>query len=272
MKNIFLTVVVVCALVVVGIGGTLAGFSDTERSLNNKFEVGNLDLKVSGNSGVEYDDVGVLGIPVKIVDATLVWPCISKDFTFDVHNAGDNTETSYAYMMFKDITCYEVYTAKFPTPNRPEPENVAENGGVLANVWTAGLGPWGQNCTLKDFIEVVVWIDKNGDGDVADAGEQILGTQVWGGTGTVYLSALAGKWIALGELPGCNLRVGKMSMHISNWSEEEWSAGHATVNYFANDLPFNDWLTNLFMNDGVNFTLEWALAAEPIPASYQYIP
>ncbi len=47
MKNIFLAIVIVSALAIAGIGGTLAGFSDTEQSLNNVFEVGNLDMLVS---------------------------------------------------------------------------------------------------------------------------------------------------------------------------------------------------------------------------------
>ena len=261
MKNIFLTVVVVCALVVVGIGGTLAGFSDTERSLNNFFEVGNMDLKVSGSTATEYDDVGTAGIPIKIVQGYLAWPCVSQDFSFDMHNLSDNPQSGHAYIMIKDLSCYEVYTTKFPSPNRPEPENVAENGGVLANVWTAGLGAWGQNCTLGDFIEVVLTYDN----------QIILGTNnPWGGEGTVYLSDIAGKWIYLGDIPGCNIKYGDIALHISQWSEEEWSAKHATVNYFANDLPFNDWLTNLFMNDGVKFTLEFGLTADPIPAGYLY--
>jgi hypothetical protein len=31
-------------------------------------------------------------------------------------------------------------------------------------------------------------------------------------------------------------------------------------------LPFNDWLTNLFMNDGVEFEMVFALTQDPMPA------
>ncbi|MBA7479355.1 hypothetical protein ES707_14789 [subsurface metagenome] len=277
MKAVFLSIVVVCALVVAGIGGTLAGFSDTERSLGNYFEVGNMDLKVSVNE-IEYDDP----VPA-IVGADEQWPCQSQDFGFDLHNLSDNDgalEVGYAYMRLKDFDCYEVFTAKFPD-FRPEPENVAERGGWLANTWIAGMGPWGQNCTLADFIEFKIDYE----------GAIIIGNNTpWGGAGTVYLSDMipAGwqpgdnpdtiKWIYLGEIPGCETKYGNISLHLSNWSEEMWDtrASEAMTmpimpgsgNLFANDLPFNDWLTNLFMNDGVEFTIEFALTADPIPAQY----
>ena len=280
MKAVFLSIVVVCALVVAGIGGTLAGFSDTERSLLNNVEVGNMDLKVSvGANGPEYDDP----VPA-IVDAGLLWPCNSQDFNFDLHNLSDNTSKSaYAYMRIKDLECYEVWTAKFPNPDRPEPEDVAENGGWLANTLIAGLGPFGQNCTLADFIEILITYD----------GSIMAGNNTpWGGAGTVYLSDMipAGwqpgdnpdtiKWIYLGQIAGCETKYGDIAVHISNWSEEMWMARASAVasglplipNYFANDLPFNDWLTNLFMNDGVEFTIEFALTQDPIPNSYLINP
>ncbi len=272
MKNIFLSVVVICALAVAGIGGTLAGMSDTDRSLENYFEVGNMDLKVSvGQNGVEYDDP----VPA-IVDAGLVWPCESADFNWNVHNLSDNTdETAYVYMRIKDFSCYEVYTTKFPD-FRPEPEVVAENGGWLANTYITGLGPWGQNCTLADFVEIMITYENS----------IMAGTNTpWGGTGTVYLSDMIPAdwepgddpdtilWIYLGELDGCETGYGDIALHISNWSEEEWNTRFGTsLDYFANDLPFNDWLTNLFQNDGVDFTIEFALTADPIPDSYLINP
>ena len=283
MKNIFLTVVIVCALAIAGVGGTLAGFSDTERALENYFEVGNMDLKVTvGQSAIEYDDPDVPAI----VHAGLAWPCESNDFSFDLHNQSDNvTETGYVYMRIKDFSCYEVYTTKFPEFERPEPEDVAENGGWLANKETPPMGPWGQNCTLADFVEFKLsWENAT-----------IMGTNTpWGGPGTVYLSDMVPdgwvsgddpdliKWIYLGTLDGCEMGYGNIDLHIGNWSEEEWDALASqigtfppmpgTTNVFANDLPFNDWLTNLFQNDGVDFTIEFGLTAEPIPDSYLINP
>ena len=280
MRKIFLTVVIICALVIAGISGTLAGFSDTERSLDNFFEVGNMDLKVSiGENSNEYDD------PVPpIVSAYLAWPCVSQDFGFDLHNLSDNPQPGHAYMRFKDFSCYEVFTTKFPD-FRPEPEIVAERGGWLANKLTPPMGEWGQNCTLADFVEVMITYD----------GTIIAGTNTpWGGPGTLYLSDLLPPgwtpgddfddllWIYLGDIPGCETRYGDIALHISNWSEEEWDALASqlgtfppmpgTTNVFANNLPFNDWLTNLFMNDGVKFTIEFGLTQDPIPAELLWTP
>lgn len=272
MKAVFLSIVVVCALVVAGIGGTLAGFSDTEQSLNNVFEVGNLDLKVSVGD-FEYDDPDVPAI----VGAYLAWPCVSQDFSFDLHNLSDNPQPAHVYLTIKNITHYEVETAKHPD-GRPEPEVVAEEGGTLANQTIPAMGAWGQNCTLSDFIEVVIYFDTDGDGDL----ELVVGNPVWGGAGTAYLSDLWDGvwdepylWFDLGEIPGCQTRDGKIEMHISNWSEEMWDARASQAatmpimppsgNLFPNDKPFNDWLTNLFMSDGANFEILFALTQGPMP-------
>lgn len=278
MRNVFLSVVVICALLVAAIGGTVAGFSDTERSLENYVEIGNMDLKVSVN-GDEYDDP----VPA-IVDAGLLWPCESADFGFDLHNLSDNTdEVAYAYMRIKDFDCYQVYTPKFEKPDKPEPERVAERGGWLANTRIEGMGPWGQNCTLADFVEICITYEKT-----VMAGNNTP----WGGVGTVYLSDMIPadweegddpdtiKWIYLGEISGCQTKYGNIGVHFSNWSEEMWNARASMVSenmppcpyYFANDLPFNDWLTNLFQNDGVEFTIEFALTADVIPDHYLINP
>jgi predicted ribosomally synthesized peptide with SipW-like signal peptide len=266
MRKIFLAVVVICALVIAGISGTLAGFSDTESSMGNVIEVGNLDLKVSkGWDGLEKDDP----LPI-MIEAKELWPCISKDFVFDVHNASDNPESAYIYLCFKNFSCYEVSSDKHPD-GRPEPEVVAEEGGWLANQNTPAMGEWGQCCNLSHFIEIAIEYDTDGDGDL----DLVLGNPVWGGPGTVYLgdlwSTIVDKccWIPLGTLPGCNTRYGKVSVHISNWSEEEWNARLGTsLDYFPDDIPFNDWLTNLFMNDGVEFEVSWALTQDEIPGKY----
>jgi predicted ribosomally synthesized peptide with SipW-like signal peptide len=283
MRNIFLSVVVVSALVIAGVGGTLAGFSDTERSLENYFEVGNMDLKVDINAGPEQNDYllpsGEWGLE-PVVNASLVWPCYSVDRQFSLHNVSDNSapeETGYAYMKFKDYECYEVFTAKFPDPIMPEPERVAQEGGILNNTWTDGMGVWGEDCSLADFYEIYINYDSNAF---------VLGTNTqWGDPGTVYLSDVGTKvgtpeaeqiWIYLGPILGCETKYGNISSHISNISEEEWNArwdpDYQVPDYMANDLPFNDWLTNLFMNDGVKFTIEFALVSDPIPDAYVYNP
>jgi len=282
MRNVFLSVVVICALLVAAIGGTLAGFSDTEASMENMFEVGNMDLKVSKPwNGPEYNDPDVPAI----AQAVLAWPCVSQDFTFDLHNVGDNTQDSYAYMCFKNYLCYEVTDVENPATKhpdgRPEPEVVAEEGGELANVTTPALGAWGQNCTLADFVEVVLYYDMDGNGLITDEGDLVLGNPLWGGEGTVYLSELWSGvadeclWIPLDTLQGCEKRYGKIELHISNWSEDDWGeqTGQNLNDRFLNGAddaynPFNDWPTNVFMSDGVKFEMCFGLTQNMIGADY----
>ena len=282
MRNVFLSVVVICALLVAGIGGTLASFSDTEASMENVLEIGNLDLKVNG-----HDDDGIF--LDGLIQGFEMWPCDSEDFTVSIHNLSDNSEDAFAYIGFKNFNCYEVYTTKFPESDRPEPEDVAENGGMLANQVITGMGPFGQNCTLPKFIEVWVGYET---GEATGVFVDVIGTQSWGAAGTVYLSELWDGvtdeilWVYLGGLDGCNTRVVKVSMHISNWSEEEWNARASMV---SEDLPpatavfpqngtgdafypFNDWLTNLFMNDGVEFETIFGLTSELIGSDFAMYP
>ncbi|MDD4875831.1 MAG: SipW-dependent-type signal peptide-containing protein [Dehalococcoidales bacterium] len=258
MKNVLLSVVVVGTLIAAGIGGTFADFSDIEKSENNSFEVGALDLRVSVND-VEYDDPNV----PTIIDASGAFPCCSKDAVFDVHNTGEGQGTGYLYIHLKDLECYEVPNTKHPT-GRTEPEDVAENGGWVGNVWVDGIGPLGADCTLGDYIEVFIEYDLDGDGDL----EPVIGNPLWGQPGTVYLSDILCNWYDLGELPNCNTRYGKISMHISDHSEAEWG-----MDYFPDDSPANDWPTNALQLDGAKFTIEFGLFQQPLPPGVQvYYP
>ena len=250
MKNVLLSVVVISTLVVAGVGGTLADFSDIEKSEMNSFEVGALDLKISVD-GVEYDDPDV---PM-IIDVSGAFPCCSKDALFDVHNTGDGQGTGWLYMHIKDILCYEVPTDKHPD-GRTEPEDVAENGGWIGNVWVDGIGPLGADCTLADYIEVYVEYDLDGDGVL----DPVIGNPIWGDPGTVYLSDIECTWYDLGELPNCNTRDGKISLHISDIPEEDFM-----YDYFPATSPCNDWPTNALQLDGSSFTIEFGLFQNPLP-------
>ena len=258
MRNVILSVVVISALAVASIGGTMADFSDIEKSEGNSFEVGALDLRVSVND-VEYDDPNV---PM-IIDASGAFPCCSKDAVFDVHNTGEGQGTGWLYMHIKDVMCYEVPTEKHPD-GRTEPEDVAEMGGWIGNVWVDGIGPLGADCTLGDYIEVYVEYDLDGDGTL----DPVIGNPLWGQPGTVYLNDIACNWYDLGELPNCNTRYGKISLHISDWPEENWG-----YDYFPADSPCNDWPTNALQLDGSKFTIEFGLFQAPLPPGVQvYYP
>ena len=265
MRNIFLSVVVVSALVIAGVGGTLAGFSDTEMSENNYFEVGSLDLKVSKGTDVGYNDGDFYppheGIGPLIMQ-TPIWPCQSSDWNFDIHNVGDpEGKLAYCYIHFKDFVCYEVLTTKVPD-GRPEPEDVSELGGWLANQVLPGIGEIGADCTLDNYIEVAIYFDVDRDGTP----ELILGDDTW--ADPLYLGELECFWIYLDQIEVCEGPVyGKISLHISNIPEDDFG-----YDIFADDMPFDHWPTNALMNDGVNFTVEWALTEEQMPARVVYVP
>ncbi len=267
MKNIFLTLVIVCALTIGGISGTLADYSDTAISEDNVIEVGNLDLKVSkGSGGPWFNDPDV----PSMIQAQGVWPSTAREFTFELHNASDFDNPGYTYLRLRDIECYEVLSEKHPD-GRPEPEVVAEEGGWLANHEISAVGAWGQNGTLADFIEIYLEFDTNGDGLT----EPVLGNPDWGQPGTVYLSDLwdeqdkEGGWIPVGTMNGSETRQGHAILHIGSWSEEDWNNRFDTsLDYFDDDQPFDEWLTNLFMSDGLSFSMDFALTQEAIADKY----
>ena len=250
MKSVILSLVIVSTLVIAAVGGTMADFSDIEVSADNSFEVGALDLRVSVN-GTEYDDPFV---PM-IMDVSGAFPCCSKDALWDVHNTGFGQGTGWLYIHIKDVECYEVPTEKHPD-GRTEPEDVAEMGGWIGNVWVEGIGPLGADCSLADYIEIYVEYDLDGDGTL----EPVIGNPIWGDPGTVYLSECVCNWMDLGELPNCNTRDGKISLHISDHAEEDWG-----FDYFPATSPCNDWPTNALQLDGAYFTIEFGLFQQPLP-------
>jgi predicted ribosomally synthesized peptide with SipW-like signal peptide len=259
MKNVVLSIMVLAALVAAGIGGTLADFSDIEKSEDNYFSVGALDLRVSVD-GVEYDDPDV---PI-ICTSGGAWPCCSKDSLFDLHNTGSGQqEFAYAYIHIKDVVCDEAPTDKHPN-GRTEPEDVAENGGWIGNVWTSGVGALGQDCTLGDYIEVYIEYDLDGDGTL----DPVIGNPIWGDPGTVYLNDLVCDWMELGILNNCETRDGKISLHISDIPEDEFIDPLTGLPYdlFPPGSPCDHWPTNALQLDKATFTIEFGLFQAPLPA------
>jgi len=99
MKNIFLSVVVVATLVAAGVGGTFAGFVDTEISEGNFVQAGISDLLVNGKNDP-------IGPKIRFVHAT---PCKSIDFWIDLYNWGE-CQGGEVYMHFKDVVSKEAGT------------------------------------------------------------------------------------------------------------------------------------------------------------------
>jgi predicted ribosomally synthesized peptide with SipW-like signal peptide len=296
MKNIVLSMVVIGALVAAALGGTLAGFSDTEESVGNRLQVGSLDLKISQTSdGTWLDDPDIQAV----IDGEFQ-PCKSNDFSIFVKNIGQPAgDLCDLWMKVKDVECFNVTDKAGQT--RPEPEVVSEDGGWLAQKYVNGIGQQGDNCNLDDFINIIVYYpyDPNNVPKPAYNGP---------------ISGLTGNMIELGALNKCEgPKEIKVTIHFPNISEDTLATLLGPDPYFAgvnndgdaatdedprngldddNDglidedpdadddpattgvdegghfdrfdtdtatLGWNDWPTNAFMKDKITFNILFAL-------------
>jgi hypothetical protein len=96
MRNMVLSVMVVSTLLAAGLGGTFAGFVDTEMSEDNFIKAGIADLLVNGKN----DPIGAK------VQFTHAVPCKSIDFWIDLYNWGV-CQGGMVYMHFKDVRSIE---------------------------------------------------------------------------------------------------------------------------------------------------------------------
>ena len=99
MKNIILSVVVVTTLAVAGVGGTLAGFVDTEISEDNFYQAGVSDLLINGMNDP-------IGPKITYVHGA---PCKSVDFWVDAYNWGE-CQGGDLWMHFKHVVSEEAGT------------------------------------------------------------------------------------------------------------------------------------------------------------------
>jgi hypothetical protein len=243
MKNLLLSVVIVVALVAASVGGTFAGFVDTEESKNNFIQAGISDLLINGKNDPD--------VPAK-VEFDHVIPGKSTDFWADAYNWG-KCQGGHLYLHFKDVTSVEdgtklhnglkyVYdgvtvlgggipdgykVAVPPEPQGPgvwssEPEKIAEvGGGYIANTLIATTDP---NLKGEDYatgvaqnldVHVSVFYkgasgtelgnpDADGDGTVTSS-EQIAWTAA--GNRIVQIANLAGK---LWDIKSRNVDLGSL--------------------------------------------------------------
>ena len=289
MKNIFLSVVVICALVIAGIGGTLAGLSDTESSVGNYMAMGSLDLEISPGDGTWYDDDADGDIGVAMAESGLHWPCQWTDpIPFYLHSKSEpDGKTAHAYVCLKDFTYSDIAGTKpLHLDGTTEPEDVESDGGWLANKeicgWTA------KPAAMAHLVEVKIYWDDNGNG-VLDAGEKVAGPvnlgELWdpdscGGCGMC--------WFDLGPILACNSEMGWISMHLIQLTTEVALAndedGWLTVAdltgspLFSEGSPFRDHWTNAFQLDKAEFEMCFALTQDPMdpddvyPTCYPYTP
>ena len=99
MKNVLLSVVVIATLVAAGVGGTFAGFVDTEVSEGNFYQAGISDLLVNGLN----DPIGAK------LQYTHGAPCKSIDFWVDLYNWG-KCQGGMTYMHYKLVASEEAGT------------------------------------------------------------------------------------------------------------------------------------------------------------------
>lgn len=300
MKNIVLSVMVICTLIGGALAGTLADFSDIEVSEDNFFATGSLDLKVSDYQGNEYNGDTIPAF-IQYSDA---WPCSDKSFYVDLENWGQGAEfIPYAYIHFKNIECGwvwpkqlyrlvlcdpatkecidEITAAEWAamTPDeqeaalemgyRPvtEPEYVAECGGIAGEdvngspVEVPGIGCFGDCCELADHIGVLIWVA--GPWPHEDKPAYNDPNIDWELVFNGKMSELNCTQFELGQIPNCNGIWVHMSFHLQELSEEDFD-----MDYFDETIPaeakWNDWVTNAMQKDYVEFDMSFELLQTPV--------
>jgi predicted ribosomally synthesized peptide with SipW-like signal peptide len=259
MKSVFLSVVVVCALAIAGIGGTFATWSDSETSMGNTITTGSVDLKVNG-----YDDVGPTlaeplwgeGVPAKVTIDCMI-PCKwYGPYEVELWNAGVCTEAtpSKAYIHFKEACCGNALPkdgSGYMSPDgamKPEPELVAEYGGRVDSLYVPGIGVTGDDCSMLSHVEVIVCDEETGDRLV----------------GPVPLVDIMCEEIYLFDLIPCNARTINLWFHLIQESEEDYDydfipdpgdTGYDELYW----KKFNDWPSWALMRDTVVFSIEFDL-------------
>jgi hypothetical protein len=258
MKNMFLSVVVVATLVAAGVGGTFAGFVDTEVSEGNFVQAGISDLLVNGKNDP-------IGPKLRFVHAA---PCKSVDFWVDVYNWGE-CQGGDVYLHFKDVDSVEagtklhlgekyVYDATTPgTPGIPdgyriaavgepagpgvwssEPEKISEVGdGYIAQYYISDVDPnlLGEDYAsgISDHLGILVEVCDDGlDGildDADDDGNGEIDPVEYAAHDWVLIDSLAGKLAdiecnknLLGFLPTQQYAWIHIDAHLQQIYAEEW--------------------------------------------------
>ena len=274
MKNIFLSVVVIGSLVAAGVGGTFAHFSDTEESLDNFIQTGSVDLRISDVNGVLWEDApwGVNSPVPQLVFALDLQPKQSKDYKWDLQNAGQpEGDPCWVYMHIKKIRCEDIEPHKGGgvAPDgkiKPEPELVAEYGGMVGQVFVPGVGAdFGCNGQLEQHIHIRIWYDENDNG-VLDAGEVKYDGKL---DGIICTNLL------LGSLDKCWTRDVHVDVRLQNIDEDDLIAAGLLVppavpapgdgGYFDGTDPdiqrkcYDKWPSNALMKDRITFSILFSL-------------
>jgi predicted ribosomally synthesized peptide with SipW-like signal peptide len=273
MKSIFLSVVIICALAISGIGGTLATWSDSETSMSNVITTGSVDLKVNGE-----DDVGPTpdnplwgnGVPSKVNIECMV-PCkMYGGYEVELWNAGICEFPSACFIHMKDFCCSNAppkvddagdstgYQCPETGDLKPEPELVAEFGGKVDCRYVDGIGEAvGDTCSMKSHVYCWVVAD---DPDYEPVYDDTSGKVMFEGK----LIDFECMELYLFDLMPCEPRTIYLWFHLQQESEEDYG-----FDYFADPgdpgfdelewIKFNDWPSWSLMRDRVTFSMEFDL-------------
>jgi predicted ribosomally synthesized peptide with SipW-like signal peptide len=259
-KNVFLSIVIVCALAVAGIGGTLAGFSDTETIDQNKIEMGSIDLKVNGTDDLWWGE-GNSGLVV----LENLNPAEPYETRITVQNAG--SKDGYLYIKLKKLDCYNIEThadwwyeeLNSPFGMKPEPELIAEYGGPSADhptgkidsVWVEGLGVEGDNCSMSSNVWTA--IDFNGD---------YIGGTLGTPEDPVQIGTLDDGVHFIAVLPACGgENTVSFWFNVPQIRDLLWEQRGVEASE-PDELAY--WPTNRLMADGITFEIELLLFDKPL--------
>jgi hypothetical protein len=231
MKNMLLSVVVVTTLVIAGVGGMLADFSDSEEEMGDILQAGSMDLKVDG-----MDDPNLMP---RIIRNMIP----EKSYHFEKTVANDGTIDGHLYIHIKNVMCEETDDKGF----KPEPEIVAEQGGKHGQEIVPGVG---ERCDMEKHIRVEILYD----GVAVDLSQYDAN-----GDGEVKLDELECFQAYLGILEQCGV---EHTIRFGFWLQdvpEEYYGLDIFDETDPHEIKWNWWPTNCYMGDTVTFDILFEL-------------
>ena len=250
MKNVLLSVVVIGALIVAGVGGTLADFSDSEEEMGDTVQAGSLDLLVNGENDPNVLPASIRGmIPDKSYHIEKV-----------IQNVG--TIDGWLYIHFKNAVCTETNDKDLNGDgvidelDKPEPEIVAEQGGKVGQQMVAGLG---ERCDMEKHLSVQIQFGTSGNMTQVDLSDYDKNSD-----NVTKLDEIECEQVLIGQLPECGaeylLRIGVILQDVP---EEYYGLDYFDVTD-PHEIKWNWWPTNCYQGD----TVTWDILFELLQTDY----
>ncbi|MCK4781334.1 SipW-dependent-type signal peptide-containing protein [Candidatus Parcubacteria bacterium] len=235
-KNILISLAIIGLVAAVAVTGTIAYFSDTETSPNNKITAGALDLTVNG-----YNNPAFAVVTIDDMKPSQTW--YSGPITLTVHN---NPGDLYKHIVKKDMCCVTVDVT--------EPECTDQKG-----TWTEGATPGTGECTSMPYgdndylpevtwFDLEVWVDDNGDGVIDEDEWDVIIAD-----GTVTVDEIASYWIYLGrygkDLTDNEITI-RQSFHMDKDAGNEYQSDSCTFSeefmVLQTNAPHPDDVVNVY--------------------------